>query len=318
MFSFCVFYNQPHTYSFLASHASSATLSASLPHYEFGRQMALLNSTAGGAFYPISSVKTNLTGSSVNTDVKDGHTNNSKCKEPKLFQWSQYLPIDKSQKVLDLRSPEAVGRDHSNKSTRVSLSPGNDFELSSKIAKIQESNELQFTRWRTLSNGQSYCPVCGVTLQSQDLMEHVQQEIENLHEFYRSKEWDSLKEESDKTVVPDLDCSLLKQCGTSRVGDRRPPIARWETYLRVRSNRHIRVNARHMKLRRRTPDFSQQEVAEHKVFMTFTHNLVLVVVLFHETNKWNVKNKRKDSKVFSEDLSDATLNRQQGNLLYEY
>ncbi|XP_022241610.1 E3 ubiquitin-protein ligase RNF220-like [Limulus polyphemus] len=95
-------------------------------------------------------------------------------------------------------------------------------------------------------------------------MEHVQQEIENLHKFYRSKEWDSSKDESDKTVAPDFDCSILKQCGTSRVGDRRPPIARWETYLRVRSNRHMRVNARHVKPRRRSPDFFQQEVNEHR------------------------------------------------------
>ncbi|XP_076353085.1 E3 ubiquitin-protein ligase RNF220-like [Tachypleus tridentatus] len=274
-FPFALFYNQPHAYSFLASHASSATLSAGLPHYDLSRQMALLNSTTGGAFYPVNSVKTNLTSSSTNLEIKDGSMNGSTTKETKIFHWPRCHPTNSTampqwprchlrptnstitpQKGLDLRSPEAVGRVHSNKS----LSPGSDLELSS--VKVKDDNEFAPTTRRSFTDGQPYCPICGINLQSYDLTEHVQQEMKRLHEFYRDKEWNSTKDETERTVV--RDSSILSHCGKSPPVDRRPPLARWETYLRVRSNRHVRINARHLTSRRRTSDRFQEDLSEHK------------------------------------------------------
>ncbi|XP_076356761.1 uncharacterized protein LOC143250011 [Tachypleus tridentatus] len=296
-FPFALFYNQPHAYSFLASHASSATLSAGLPHYDLSRQMALLNSTTGGAFYPVNSVKTNLTSSSTNLEIKDGSMNGSTTKETKIFHWPRCHPTNSTampqwprchprptnstitpQKGLDLRSPEAVGRVHSNKS----LSPGSDLELSS--VKVKDDNEFATTTRRSFTDGQPYCPICGINLQSYDLTEHVQEEMKRLHEFYRCGTWMQvevnkyikngtwmqvevnkyIKNGTWMQVEVVRDSSILSHCGKSPPVDRRPPLARWETYLRVRSNRHVRINARHLTSRRRTSDRFQEDLSEHK------------------------------------------------------
>ncbi|XP_076348084.1 uncharacterized protein LOC143245614 [Tachypleus tridentatus] len=191
-FPLAFFYSQPHAYPFLTSPATSANLSTGFPHYDISRQVALLNSAPGGAFYPVGTVKSDFSSASMNIDLKDGTISNLITKESKLMQWSQCHPSSPSrchsassaitpQKVLDLRSPEAIGRDHSNKTVCLTLSPGSDVELSSKPLNGTEGN-LTPNSW---SRGQPYCPVCGITLQPHELEEHVQVEIESLEEFYR-------------------------------------------------------------------------------------------------------------------------------------
>ncbi|XP_076348083.1 uncharacterized protein LOC143245613 [Tachypleus tridentatus] len=140
---------------------------------------------------------------------------------------------------------------------------------------------LYYISANSWSRGQPYCPVCGITLQPHELEEHVQVEIESLEEFYRQvkvafnplvgKEWGSMKEERHKRFTPDV-CHM-KHCG-SRLADRRPPVARWETYLRVRSNRHVRISTRNLKPRRRTPDVVLQDMTENKDHDIGEHSFV--------------------------------------------
>ncbi|XP_076347372.1 uncharacterized protein LOC143245201 [Tachypleus tridentatus] len=80
-----------------------------------------------------------------------------------------------------------------------------------------------------------------------------------------------MKEERHKRFTPDV-CHM-KHCG-SRLADRRPPVARWETYLRVRSNRHVRISTRNLKPRRRTPEVVLQDMTENKDHDTGEHSFV--------------------------------------------
>ncbi|XP_040360833.1 uncharacterized protein LOC121048491 [Ixodes scapularis] len=81
------------------------------------------------------------------------------------------------------------------------------------------------------------CPVCGVTLAQAQMADHFQLEMDKLADFYSCRRWVDRSHEEASLPEPQV------QCRPSYDAGKRSPLSRWETYLKVRGNRHQRLNA---------------------------------------------------------------------------
>ncbi|XP_064479438.1 E3 ubiquitin-protein ligase RNF220-like [Ornithodoros turicata] len=90
------------------------------------------------------------------------------------------------------------------------------------------------------SAGQSAsCPVCGATLaHASQMADHLQMEMDKLADFYSCRRW-MIQEASSG----DEECPATAERRPPYGPDKRSPLSRWETYLKVRGNRQQRLNA---------------------------------------------------------------------------
>ncbi|XP_022660267.1 uncharacterized protein LOC111249989 isoform X2 [Varroa destructor] len=86
------------------------------------------------------------------------------------------------------------------------------------------------------------CPLCGITLTPQQMSEHLELEMEKFAEFYSCRRWLA---PTERTQEDDLtDQHLDRICRLPFGQEKRSPLSRWETFLKVRGNRHHRLNAK--------------------------------------------------------------------------
>ncbi|XP_054920542.2 uncharacterized protein [Dermacentor andersoni] len=83
------------------------------------------------------------------------------------------------------------------------------------------------------------CPVCGITLAQAQMADHFQLEMDKLADFYSCRRWVDRTHEDSLPLQPEPQSA----CRTAYEAGKRSPLSRWETYLKVRGNRHQRLNA---------------------------------------------------------------------------
>ncbi|XP_077548593.1 uncharacterized protein LOC144161910 isoform X2 [Haemaphysalis longicornis] len=83
------------------------------------------------------------------------------------------------------------------------------------------------------------CPVCGITLAQAQMADHFQLEMDKLADFYSCRRWVDRTHEDNMALQPEPQSA----CRTAYEAGKRSPLSRWETYLKVRGNRHQRLNA---------------------------------------------------------------------------
>ncbi|XP_075730903.1 uncharacterized protein LOC142774431 isoform X3 [Rhipicephalus microplus] len=99
------------------------------------------------------------------------------------------------------------------------------------------SGPLGSPKW-TLGQATS-CPVCGITLAQAQMADHFQLEMDKLADFYSCRRWVDRTHEDNMPLQPEPQSA----CRTPYEAGKRSPLSRWETYLKVRGNRHQRLNA---------------------------------------------------------------------------
>ncbi|XP_077463510.1 E3 ubiquitin-protein ligase RNF220 isoform X2 [Stigmatopora argus] len=109
--------------------------------------------------------------------------------------------------------------------------------------------------------GAPMCPVCQSVLRPGELQEHMEQELAKLSQIQISVT--SMQHDHLMRTPKSLSFSLhIKREGASPTSPTRPNddihSDRYQTFLRVRANRHTRLNVRISKLKRRKPDDSQE------------------------------------------------------------
>ncbi|XP_051930882.1 E3 ubiquitin-protein ligase RNF220-like isoform X5 [Hippocampus zosterae] len=109
------------------------------------------------------------------------------------------------------------------------------------------------------------CPVCQSVLRPGELQEHMEQELAKLSEIQISVT--SVQHDHLMRTPKSLSFSLhIKREGASPTSPPRPAddihSDRYQTFLRVRANRHTRLNVRISKMKRKKPDDAQEVSAD--------------------------------------------------------
>ncbi|KAI1290093.1 hypothetical protein HDE_09129 [Halotydeus destructor] len=87
------------------------------------------------------------------------------------------------------------------------------------------------------------CPLCGVSLDGQDVAGHFYEEVHKMETLRKLNDWENSKESNELKRSADSDPDSEPDPKRRFLGDNKmQPCTRWQTYQRVRSNRSTRLS----------------------------------------------------------------------------
>uniref|UniRef100_A0A3P9MQM0 E3 ubiquitin-protein ligase RNF220 n=1 Tax=Oryzias latipes TaxID=8090 RepID=A0A3P9MQM0_ORYLA len=207
--------------------------------------LGMLNHSGVGAFRPFSSPQEE--------------------REPGGYQ-SAFTPA----KRLKSCFPEVEGKEFDFGSLKAEETGRKLFSMSGLLsdgeASLSPEERKEQSKVKGLYDTQTpVCPVCQTVLRPAELHEHMEQELAKLAQLQISPT--PMQHEQFPRTPKSLSLSLrIKREGSSPASPPRPSedahSDRYQTFLRVRSNRHTRLNVRIGKLKRRKPEEGQEGSAD--------------------------------------------------------
>ncbi|XP_076347373.1 E3 ubiquitin-protein ligase Rnf220-like [Tachypleus tridentatus] len=256
-------FGQTDTYPTLPTHLLPVSSTIMTPP-GFNRQVSFLNSGTGGAFRHLGVTderRINGFHRSAFLPTKCLKVDNSDFVTSQPFQFPRYQgslnssfltpPNSSSTPSLtaELSSPVHVKEECATDLSQTSPEP--------RLAETPTSvNQEQGTpdevhhhqRLNQKIDGQTTCcPVCGVTIISDELLSHFEQEVEKLKNPSKALRKSTNKEDSQNRETPSLGCSR----NIDFPGDSN---SRWNTFQRVQRNRHGRLGVRTCKGNKKTKE----------------------------------------------------------------